>query len=146
MFDKSFCGLWRVHINPATHPAPMRPLYGLAGDNVIPAPDHTGIKPSPVNVVVNRLPDNACSLFQIFRGQSSAAPLIVIHNDAARDPLLQGGSVHAIPQRLGGGDRFKFIAIPKTGTVFQYENTPAAGRSAWPQFQFGHSTRYSFSE
>ena len=63
MFDKTFCGLRRVHINPATHPAPMRPLYGLAGGNVIPAPAHTGIKPASVNVAVNRLPDNARSLF-----------------------------------------------------------------------------------
>lgn len=101
----------------------MRPLYGLAGGNVIPAPDYAGIKPSPVNVVVNRLPDNARSLFQIFRGQSSAAPSIVVHNDGSVDPLLQGGSVHALPQRLGGGDGFKLVAIPKTSTVFQYENS-----------------------
>ncbi len=73
MFDKSLCGLWWVHINTATHPAPMRPLYGLAGAMsyrlpIMRASSH------PVNVVVNRLPDNARSLFQIFRGQSSAAP------------------------------------------------------------------------
>ena len=100
----------------------MRPLYGLAGGNVIPAPDYAGIKPSPVNVVVNRLPDNARSLFQIFRGQSSAAPLIVIHNDAARDPLLQGGSVHALPQRLGALRGLNFNSVTPPVTVFQNEN------------------------
>ena len=39
---------------------------------------------------------NAGSARNLFYSQSSAAPLIVIHNDAARDPLLQGGSVHAL--------------------------------------------------
>ena len=65
MFYKSFCGLRRAHINTATHPAPVCPLYGLAGGNVVPVPDHASIEPATVNVAVNRLPGNTRCLFQV---------------------------------------------------------------------------------
>ena len=52
----------------------------------------------------------------------SAAPLIVIQNDAARDPLLQGGYVHALPQRLGALRGLNFNSVTPPVTVFQNEN------------------------
>ena len=83
---------------------------------------------SPASAPLWRCAYTVCKLTPVAQETSFAVnqappPSVIIQNDAARDPLLQGGSVHALPQRLGGGDGFKFVAIPKTSTVFQYENS-----------------------